>query len=408
MSLGLDALTKLATNVYYYFSMMFGQSVFSGGTYPINFDSFYDPLPVICMIVGLAFFLAKPSWSRMFILSLVPIGMVPFVLAFAPNSARPLTSVIPLLTLAGWGMVYWFSAFRAAVPPKTLRFLALAGFFAFWAWNGVKSDWSIWHRWMVRVSGDQFIFQQVDKDWKKYRLFVAANNDSFGSESFTTLCDQREVYLWAGPTPYYLEPGETGKDICLLFWGNDPRKIGDEIQKEYPQAQISVVPGYHEEDLNFLKRAVIPFSAIQNKPTGMVYTVQAPAGYWHRQFYCEGYGWARGMMWWDDRVAVMNAPIPKAATLCQAATAQGKFNAPVDGDYEFSATNAQDFIILQVDGKEIINHYSVPGKDVFSRAKIHLSPGDHSIMEKTYFQYNIEFPKIAVHPPMAAVFTLGE
>ena len=63
------------------------------------------------MIIGLAFFLAKPNWGRGFILSLIPIGMVPFILATLPNSARPLTSVVPLFVMGGWGFMYLIHSF---------------------------------------------------------------------------------------------------------------------------------------------------------------------------------------------------------------------------------------------------------------------------------------------------------
>ena len=408
IGLGLNVLTKLLYNIHYYFTMMFVQPISDSGTYPIINDSFFDPLPVIGMIIGLAFFLAKPSWGRGFILSLIPVGMVPFVLATTPNSARPLASVIPLLTLAGWGLVYWLGSFVAAVPGKTMRFLALAGLCSLWVWNAEKSNWSVWHGWMGRVSGDQFTFQQVDKDWKQYRVMVAVNSVQFGSAAFTALCDQREVYWWKDSTPLYLGPGETGKDVSLLFWGNDPRKIDDQVRKEFPEAQISTVPGYHEEDANFLKRAVIPFSAILNKTSGMLYPVRVPAGYWRRQFYWEGYGWARGLVWLDDRVPNLAAPLPAETTHYETARADGDLNVPTEGDYQFSGTNGLDFVILLVDGKKIIDYYPSDGKAFLPRAGIHLAPGPHSVTVETYFKNNLLFPKIAVTPPGGPQFILGE
>ena len=201
ISLGLGVLAKLWDNVRFYFSLMFTQPIYDSSTYPIVNDSFFDPLPVIGMVVGLAFFLAKPSWRRGFILSLIPIGMVPFVLAALPNSARPLTSVVPLLVLSGWGLIYLTRSFVAAVPSKLFRVLAFTLLCSLWVWNAVKSDWSIWHRWMARVSHDVFIFQQADKDWKKYRVMVASNDGKFRSPALTALCDGREVYLWNWPNP---------------------------------------------------------------------------------------------------------------------------------------------------------------------------------------------------------------
>jgi hypothetical protein len=408
VGLGFSVLAKLLDNVHFYFSMMFVQPIYDSGTYPIMYDSFFDPLPMVGIIVGLAFFFARPSWGRGFILSLIPIGMVPFILATLPNSARPLTSVVPLLVLSGWGFVYLTQSFVAAVSSKSLRLLAFSVLCFFWAWNAVKSDWSIWHRWMARVSHDHFIFQQADKDWKKYRVIVVSKFGQFETAAFTALCDQRDIYLWTGPTPLYLEPGETGKDVSLLFWGDDPRKIDDQVRKEFPEAQITTVTGYHEEDPNFMKRAIIPFSAIEKKTSGMLYPVQVPAGYWRRRFYCENYGWARGLVWWDDRVVNLNAPLPPDTTHYETACADGKLNVPTEGNYTFSCTNGLDFIILQVDGKTIMDYYPVEGKNGMPHASIHLTPGVHSVTLKTYFKNNLAFPKMTVQPPAGPAFTLGE
>ncbi len=406
MSLSFSVLAKLLENVEDYFGMMFGQSIHTGGMYPIDLDSFFDPLPVAGVVIGLAFFLAKPSWGKGFILSLVAVGMVPFVLAAMPNSGRPLASVIPLLTLAGWGFVYWNRSFTAAVRQKWLRVFAFAGLCVFWAWNGVKSDWSIWQLWMTKVSNDVFIFQQVEKDWKKYKVMVVGHNDQFVSEAFTALCDQRDVYLWSGPTPLYLEPGETGKDVSLLFWGGDPRKIEDQVRRDFPEAQISEIP--RSLFANYMKRALIPFEAIQRRNSGMIYPVRVPPGYWRRRFYYEGYGWARGLVWWDDRVANLNALFPKDTTLCEAVRADGEIKVPVEGNYVFTGTHGLDYIILLVDGKKIMDYYPVEGKNDLPHASVHLAPGVHSVSLETYLQYNLAFPRVSVKPPTGPDFILGE
>jgi hypothetical protein len=406
MSLGLDVLAKLLNNVFYFFGMMFAQSIHTGGMYPIDGDSFFDPLPVAGMVVGLAFFLARPSWRRGFLLSLIPVGMAPFVLAAMPNSGRPLASVVPLLALSGWGLVYWTRSFVAAVPQRWLRFLAFAGLFFFWAWNGVKSDGSIWHLWMPKVSNDVFIFQQVDKDWKQYRVMVAGHNDQFVSDAFTVLCDQRDVYEWNGPTPLYLAPGETGKDVSLLFWEDDPRKIEEQVRKEFPEAQISEVPKY--QGVHYMKRALIPFTAIQKRNSGMIYPVRVPSDDWRRRFYYKGYGWARGLVRWDDRVPNLNALFPKEITLCEAARADGELSVSKEGDYVFSGIHGLDYIMLLVDGQKIMHYYPVPGRNDLPQASIHLTPGVHSVSLETYLQYNLQFPKISVKPPTGPEFILGE
>ena len=408
MSLGIQVLEKLLDNFHFYFTLMFVQPIYDSGTYPIMYDSFFDPLPVIGMLVGLAFFLAKPSWRKAFVLSLVMVGMVPFILAAQPHAARTLAGAGPLLLLSGWGMEYLIRSFASAITSKGLRALAFLGLCLAWAWNGVKSDWSVWHGWYARVSHDLFIFEQADKDWRQYRVMVISNFGKFQTAALTALCDQREVYLWKDPTPLYLAPGEAGKDVEFLFWGNDPAQWQDRILKEFPHAQITTVPGYHEEDPNFMKMARVPFTDIENKKSGMVYPVRVPAGYWRRRFYSEEYGWARGSVWWDERVKDLNAPLPKDVTAYTTARADGEFEAKADGNYVFEGTQALDFIRLWVDGKKVIDYYPVDGRNNPPRVEVRLAQGTHQVSVATYFKNYSRFPQIEVHAPGGGTSVLGE
>ena len=406
--LGMAALAKVLDRLHFYFTLMFVQPIYDSSTYPIPYDSFFDPLPVIAMVTGLAFFAAKPSWRKGLVLALIALGMIPFVFAERPHAGRAMASVVPLLVLGAWGMDYLGRAFFAAVPDRLYRNLTLLGLAAFWVWNATMSDWSIWKRWMADKAHDSFIFQQIEKDWRSYRVIVA-RNDKFADLAITALCDQREVYQLDDPNPLYLEEGERGKDVDLLFWGYD-KTMEDRVKKDYPEAQIGFVPGYHVEDPNFLERAIIPFDSIARSNGKLFSVVRVPHGYWRRRFYCENYGWARGLVWWDERVPGLVSPLPpKDVTNYMTARADGEFNASVEGDYEFSGTNIMDFVILRVDGKKIMHYYPyMGGKNYIPRGVVHLLPGSHSVSLETYFKYSIQFPGITVKPPVGPPFLLGQ
>lgn len=402
-----EALKLVGNNIYFFFAMMFGQSSWDTGTYPTWVGSFFDYFPELAMIVGLAFFAAKPGWKKLLTLSMLALGTLPFILSNHAHSARALAVVGPLFLMAGWGMDYSWRLFTRATADPRLRQGVLLVLGALWVWSAYWSNWQVWNQWMAHKSNDATIFQQIEKDWRSHHLIIAPHYPQFESPALTMLCDQKEVWALEDPNPLYLEKGETAKDIVLLFWGYD-QNLENRLKADFPSAPVTVVPNWNPDRAQFLKRVQIPFNALSEKPGKLFYIVRVPHDYWRRRFYWQDYGVGHGLVWWDDRVRALNAPFPAKLNVWMSGKADGEFQAPVEGNYTFASVSPSDWIGLAVDGKEIIRFIPGDGRLTPPRATLHLTAGAHRITYTTYFQHGPQFPRITILPPVGPERPLGE
>src|SRR5260221_8032434 len=263
------------------------------------------------MVVGLAYFLARPSWRKTVVLLMAFVGMIPFVLSRGPHTGRVVGAVAPLLLLGGWGLNYFWELFNREMRGRvvqTVVFILVLGF-------GVcDAKWSfdLCRKWMNFRSNDNTIGQQVDKDWKQYRVIIAQHLPNFVSEAFTVLCDQKEAYLLNDSSPIYLEPGEKGKDIVLLVYGDD-HALEEKVKREFPKAQWSFIP--NPNGPQFMARILIPLDSLAERPGKILYVQRVSHDYWRRRFFCKEYGVARGLVFRDERVSSLTAPLPKELTV---------------------------------------------------------------------------------------------
>ena len=85
----------------------------------------------------------------------------------------------------------------------------------------------------------------------------------------------------------------------------------------------------------FMNRVLIPFDSLTEDPAKLIYIQRVPRSYWRRRFYCQQYGVARGLMWWDERVPSLNAPLPPHLANDMTVRAEGEVGVPVEGNYLF-------------------------------------------------------------------------
>ena len=200
--------------------MIFTLAPFGLDPYPFAGHNFFDSFSELAMVLGLAYLIARPSWSKAFVASLVAVGMVPFVLAQIQHAGRVSGAVAPLFLIGGWGLDYFwrlFSRETKGIAPRRIFFLLLL---LFWAWDGHWS-FTLCRQWMAVKDNDVLIGEQVAKDWKDHRVLIAryGTGDQFATGALTLLCDQAEAYLFNEPNPIYLAGGDKGKDIVLLMYG---------------------------------------------------------------------------------------------------------------------------------------------------------------------------------------------
>ncbi len=390
----LSVFKEIWPNVTYAFHVIFSTSEPDFSRYPIPGHSFFEVFPQMAMVVGLAYFLAIPSWRKNFLILMILVGTLPFILSQRPHTGRLFGAVAPLFLMGAWGLDAFWGIFTREMKNGVWRTAALLLLFGFWAWDA-KTGIVLGRGWMTyRTTNDAVIGAQLEKDWKQYRVILARHDSNFFQPQFTMLCDQRDAWLLNDPNPIYLGPGEKSKDIVLYVYGGD-EPTAKRVREEFPMAQWTDVPSLNGP--NFLHRIFIPFDSLGEVPGKLLYVQRIPREYWRRRFYWADYpyGIARGMVWWEDSVPAFNAAFPPGIDAHVSAEADGELMVRVDGEYCFSASQTLDVIFLSIDGKNILNQRGgLPAK-----AKVFLKAGDHPVVYKTAFRSRYNFTDILVTPP---------
>ncbi len=356
--------------------------------------SFFESFSELAMVVGLAYFLSRPSGRKSFVLLIALVGMVPFILSNQDHTGRLLGAVAPLYLLGGWGLDAFWELFSLKAKSDILRKVAFLLLLSLWAWDA-KWSFDLCQKWMTtQTKNDPIIGSQVNKDWKQYKVILAQQLPDFVGPAFPMLCDQKDAWRLNDPNPIYLEPGQKEKDIILLVYGGD-KATQERVRKEFPQAEWTGVPSLNGP--NFMERVLIPFASLDEVPGKILYVQRVPHEYWRRRFYMAygSYGIARGMIWWDDRVPTVQDHIPSFVNESVTAQVDGQLTVPTDGEYNFLISQAKDVIILLIDGKQRMHLWS----GLSAKENIYLKAGVHQVTLKTAFRHTFTFTDVLVTPP---------
>ena len=393
----LAAIQQVWLKILFFFQVTFLNVSGDVGIYPLPGHSFFESFAEFSMVVGLAYFIARPTLSKGYVIVIVLVGIAPFLATRFSHTGRLFGAIAPLLLMGGWGLDAYWDSFSREVKNHSARWLLFLLMLGFWAWNGDKA-FGLCREWLARkTSNIACIDAQVQKDWKQYRVVVALHPSDFGGPTFSMLCDQKDVWLLTDPQPIYLEAGQTEKDIVLLVSGVD-KTTQERVRKDFPSAQWQDVANLNGP--RFMERILIPFDSLQERPGKMFYIQHVPANYWRRRFYWADYtyGLARGIVGWDDQVPSLNAPMPPGMNEHATVLVEGELTVPADGKYTLTLAPTVDRVLLKVDGKTIFD--LKPGTDqaLLGKDRIHLTSGTHRVSYATTFRRVLSFPDIHVAP----------
>ena len=394
------ALKGISHNIYFFFSVMFGQPTEDVGYYPLPRRSYFEAFPELGMALGLAYFTARPSWKRAVVILMSLVGMTSLVFSNHPHTGRVESAVPPLLLLGAWGFIAFWDYFQRESRSKFLSMAVLISLLGLWGWDSQKNFLAT-RDWMTNMSSDNVIGHQIVKDWKQYRIIISTHYPDFATPSLTVLCDQKEAYVLNDPNPIYLEQGEKGKDIVFYMYGSAryDQALETRVRNEFPQAQWSVIESPNPDIHRFMLRAVISMDSLAETPGKLFYIQRVPHESWRRCFYWKDYGVGRGIVWWDERIGQLKAPFPPGTNEFMSARATSEISVPVDGDYIFSIKPTVDVIGLSIDGKKVITIKSPQGSSVEIKEKIYLKAGIHQVTYVTTFRRLTNFADILVTPP---------
>lgn len=397
-----EAFRVLWHNVVFFFEAMFLQPREDVSRYPIGGSSYFEVFPEMAMVVGLAYFAARPAWKKSVVILMTLVGACSFILSNHPHTGRVETTVPPLLLLGAWGLDYFWGVVSRETKDRFIRLVVLLFLVGIWVWDSQRT-FTVCRDWMAFKSNDAVIGEQLDKDWEKYRVIISVHYPEFATPALTVLCDQKEAYTLNDPNPIYLEPGGKGKDIVFLMYGSTrfDKPIEDRVRAEFPQAQWSVIECPNPDIPRFMLRAVIPMDSLSESPGKLFYVQRVPHDYWRRRFYWKDYGIARGMVWWDDRVPSWKADFPPGVNEYMSARIDGEITVSTEGDYVFSVPPTLDVNVLSIDDKTLID-LKPQNSSPSAAGKIYLKPGAHRVSFVTTFRRVFKLGEIRVTPPGGA------
>lgn len=366
-------------------------------------DSAFDFQGAWVVVVGVAVFLAKPSWKTFLLFAAIVVGLVPHVLTHDEYNGRALASVTPFLLLGAlgieeirvwggnlWGRKMWNRFFTAL-------------FCLFLGWQAWDSYEIIFQKWFYMTGPEALVSREVVEDSPANRVYLTVLPNCSSPECQGVLDEGHPLYVYRDSNPIYVKPGEKPKDVVLIFFPGDP-KLEDRLKKEFPLAQWTsinfntfhyptVQPG---DTATRFYRVFIPADQISTNPARSIYFAPGLENGWTRDFYIGSYGMGHGAIAAEDMVKSLRQPFP--VNDMHSAGFTGVFQAPVDGDYQFSMRD-QNFVLLWIDGHKALDARGAKPQGLTASKTIHLTKGAHSIYLVSYFLMNQLIPNIAVRVP---------
>ncbi|HVZ80835.1 MAG TPA: PA14 domain-containing protein [bacterium] len=368
-------------------------------------DPFFDLQAAVLALFGLVWAVSRFSWTRIFLLACVGVGMVGRILTIDPTSAKLLGSLPAMLLLAAWGLEEWSTRFLSASGIRRWAgVLLLLGFTGFWLWEGQTTFTRVYDKWWHMFRPDILVSDEITAQLPTKRVYMAEYHGmGFASPATESVIhDGKSVYLLAKQNVIDVLPGEERRNVSVMVAGMD-KEWGPLLKKEFPKAQWIPKWEYYQapSDLPLLYDVVIPASQIPERPGKLFQYHVVPEKKWLRRVYVTYFGLGRGMILYEDSSPTLN-PLPPGLG-AHSASAEGDWTAPADGDYEFSVRSPNP-IQLWVDGKKVLTSVFSEWTNPSNVSKtIHLTRGPHHVRYLSFLRVNAWFEQVNIRNPEAGV-----
>ena len=373
----------------------------------IGFDPYFDFFTQGILVLGLAFFLARPDWRKAFLLALSALGAVVYVISVDPSSTKLISSAPPLYLLSAWAL----SRLWDGLPVPSGRkgpslagpvFAALLALYAFGAFRAELSK--IYGFWAQIPDSDTELARHIGEDESRYRVYVAPSQWFLGWNTQFILNEGRRYYAFKDSNTIPVGKGEIPGDSVVFIFGNNGPLVQD-LHEKYPRAQWKeqfigppVVDDPNPE--HHMWRVQIPGPSIPGDPGAPLHWAEEK-GDWVRRFYNGFYGWGLSEILMEERVERLSDPLPvdrlDSKTLSRYFNGRlgqflGSLEAPRDAEYEFHVRFSGP-LWLKVDGKTVWKKDTPAGKEGFT-LKIRLNKGPHSVELRVRFPFGFQTPAI--------------
>jgi hypothetical protein len=341
-------------------------------------DSMYGFFEAALGLLGLAYFVARPSLEKFFIFVLFWVGWVPGVLSNAPYPLRYLTCDVTLFLTGAWGLNRLWLAALQVKNTKLLNALFAAAVLACGVWQ-LSVNFNLYQQWMANRGPNPLVDDVIQQELPNHRVYLVYYNDNFWTIVQDLLCDGREVYRTEDTNSIDLLPGQTGKDLAILVYAQDI-KTQKRLEQEFPGLAWKKWKLFftNPEGGDYTYCMEVPFDRLKQDEKDYFHVRFVSPWSWTRRYYGQ-YGMGRGLIRHEDHTAHWNDALldKDMVDLNRSIRIEGDWNVKTEGDYTFSVQTENVYWLI-LDHKKIID---IPRYEAgpLGTATVYLKPGVHHV-----------------------------
>ncbi len=361
-------------------------------------DPFFDYHAAVLAFVGLVFAISRFSWTRLFLLLCCFVGIVGRLLTVDPTSAKLLGAFPPMMLLSAWGLEEWLLGFLSV---KGIRRWAgiffLLGLTGFWVWEGKGTFTRVYDKWWNMMRPDILVSREISDQLPTKRVYMGVY-DGMGYASPAVegvIHDGEPLYLLQKTNVVDVLANEPRKDFSVIIAGQD-KEWAPLLKKDFPNAQWIPRWEYYQSkiDVPTMYDVVIPAADIPEKPGKLFMFRVVPEKKWLRRVYVTYYGMGRGMIQYEDSNPTLN-PLPRGMG-AHSASADGEWDAPVDGKYTFTV-NSPNPIQIWIDDKKCLSSITVDWVQPYPVSRtVFLNKGPHHVRYLSFLRTNAWFEDVTI------------
>lgn len=368
-------------------------------------EAFFSLSCVPLAFVAAAWFLVKRRWKETFILLSVGIGMIPHTFSLLSHSGRMMSLVTPLFLLGAMGLDGFIRGLRGLKGGKVLAFLAVLGLLGYAVWNVHAMTYRFDKILPKHPSNEYVIFQEIRKDFPRYRIYLWENGGWCNTYPMSALVDEGEEVFNFNPdkgNEVPVLPGKAPPDVAIYFQGND-EKILAGLHKAFPRARFEETFAPNQSTSwkhGLLGRVYIEGKDLEKgRPFGKPFLTPKPVpeGAWRYLSYLYKNGLGYGIIRREDWVSGALGTLPLSLPL-ESVVVEGNLHIPMDGKYQFSVKGA-NFAVLDLNGKRVLDFRPSQEKPENFSKKVSLKAGDYRVHLRTFLQMGLNMPPITVQFP---------
>ncbi len=365
-------------------------------------EAFFNLASMPWIVMGLAWWLGRPSWKGAFLVLGIGVGALPYLLSFDGSTGRLRGLITPLFLLGAIGFDVFWRRIRTFPGGRFWPLLGLAVLLLYGKWAVEILNYRDDVLWAQQPSRDEFVFEQIRKDTPKYRIYLWADG-LCNDQTISVLVDEGEV-VYGINTPGALVPQQEGAklpDVVVYMDGTNSDNL-KRMEKAFPQARVEEVhcpgvPGYPLLVKLYIEGKDLkggePFG---NKPYFSI--VDIPEGAWCCRTYKFNVGLGHGVIRREDWLTGPLGPLPDAHPL-ETVSVEGTMSIPKDGKCRFSV-GAGNCVVMEVDGRRVFDYR--PSSAAPSEGKtqmVELKTGVHRVLLRSCLQIGIALPEVKVRFP---------